>query len=330
MECEFCHTPSRKDYLAQHIRTKCANGVAKLLLKEWAEGMAVTPLKQYLDARPIQNIPIHSQLYDDVFYWFGVEPRVFDDEDEGWSKYTDNEENRKAHEAFLRECLSHLSVLDLIDVQRAVHIKSAEHTDLQRKYMALKKEVEEDKKETREELEARDLHIQRLTRELDDMRETMESSETIGELRQRLHQAEVMKASYGHRLEEVTSTLARIESEHDRQINDIYEAHRTRRQESEELYNKLFQQHQALKKENERLQLSIKKEAQKMLDKQEKERQKEKEKARKAKEKLKEEIALAKMKARRSTPKKKKKHVSSSSESSSDSDSSSDSSSDSD
>jgi len=328
MTCEFCHTASRKDYLAQHVRSKCAKGVAQLLLKEWVNGDRVTPLKQYLEARPIQNIPIHSDMYEDATYWFGVEPRLFDTEDGSWKFYTDNEDNRKAHEAFLRECIGLISLLDLIDCERELHIKSPEYTELHRKYMTLRRETEEELKEVTAEREARDRRIHTLMEELRDAKNSMDSPETMDELRMKLTHLETQKVSLSQQLENANYSLRTIESDHSKQVTEIYEAHRVRRTENEELYERLFSQYQALKKENERLQVSVKKEAQKMMDKQEKERHKDKEKARKAKEKLKEEIALAKMKARRGTPKKKKKHVSSSSESSSDSDSSSSSDSD--
>ncbi len=320
LTCEFCHVQSRKDLVAGHIRSKCMKGVASLLLKEWLNGERITPLKQYLDGRPTQDMPIHSEMYEGHLYWFGVEPKMFDEE-ESWKGYIQNEHNKAAHEAFITECLSLITLRDFVQAERDIHVKSSEYTELLRHHRAYCKEVEDEKKEHLLEMDMKNRIIERLTHELQDMKDTIESPQTIHTLQTQLAQKDSEMRHLRSDVSKLKAQLEKMDGEQEKRINDLYEANRIRRVDSDAIYETLEKKYEALKKENERLQLSVKKEAQKIVDKMEKERKKDKEKAREAKAKLKEEILLAKMRARRKSPKK-KKDISSSSESSSDSDSS--------
>ena len=321
--CEFCHFISRKDLVAQHIKSKCSSGVGKMLLKEWKETASVTPIKQFIEARAIQNIPIPSYMYEGSFYWFGVEPRMFDEED-SWASYIKCQDNLDAHKAFLEECLRSISLMDFIECEREAQVKSPEVVELRKKYNALVKEHLEDEKEHIADMDVKNRIIQRLTSELEDVRDSMDSPHTIHSLQTKITQLETTIRSQSFQIKTMTDRLQSIDDDHQMAIDQLYESNRIKRVDNEEMYEMLNEQYKALKKANEKLQINLKKEAQKIADKQQKEREKDKEKARKAKEKLKEEILLAKMKARRTSPKQKKKVVSSS-ESESDSSSESES-----
>lgn len=295
-----------------------------MLLKEWKEGEKVTPIKQFMEARPTQNIPIASQLYEGSVYWFGVEPKMFDEED-SWATYIKSEDNMMAHRLFLAECFRHITLHEFLECERDFQIKAPEVVELNRKHQDLIKERLEEEKEHIMELDGRNRIIQRLTAELEDVKDSLNSPDTIHSLQMKLSQLETTNRMLSSQLKNAQGRLSVIDDDHQKTIEQLYETNRIRRQSDEELYEKLNANYTALKASHEKLLLNLKKEAQKIADKQDRQREKDKEKARQAKEKLKEEILLAKMKARRTSPKQKKKHYSSSSSSSSESSSESDS-----
>ena len=318
--CEFCNIASRKDLIAGHIGSKCIAGVAKMLLKEWKDGEKITPIKQFMEARPTQNIPIFSQLYEGSVYWFGVEPKMFDEED-SWATYIKSEENLMAHNLFLKECLRHITLMDFLECERDFQVKTPEVMELNRKQQDIIKVRLEEEKQHIMELDGKNRIIQRLTSELEDIKDSMDAPDTIHSLQVKLSQLESSHRMISSQLRTTHNRLSTIEDEHQKSIEEIYESNRIRRQTDEDMYEKLNLHYKTLKANHEKLQLNLKKEAQKIADKQDKQREKEKEKARQAKEKLREEILLAKMKARRTSPKHKKHYSSSSSSSSSESNS---------
>jgi len=314
--CEFCQTPSTKQAIAGHIKTKHAKEVGNMLFQEWKEGENITPIKQYMEARPIRNIPIASRLYDGAVYWFGPDPRFFD-EDESYAVYIKSQDNLDGHRAFLEECLGHISLMDFIDCEREYQVKSQEAMEMKRQFHELQKKVLQDEKEFIQEVDRKDITIQRLRDELDDIKQSSDNPQTIHELQNELKEVRLAFSLQTKQLNRLKSELDGIEQKHERIIEQMYNDSHTKRKEQDDLLDTLNQKYQILKTANEKLQTNLKKEAQKIVDAQAKEKKKEKEKARKAREAAEEAVYLAKMKARRTSPKHKKRYSSSSSDSSS-------------
>lgn len=314
--CEFCQAPSTKQLVAGHIKSKHAHDVGKMLLQEWKDGENITPIKQYMDARPIRNMPVSSKLYDGAVYWFGVDARFFDEEDT-YSIYIKSQENMDSHRSFIEECLRSISLMDFIECDRQYQLKCQVTMDLKREVHELQRKVVEDEKQFASEVDRRDMLIQKLRNEVEDLRQSSDNPDTIQGLQRGIKEHQTTLALQANQITRLKYELDTIEDKHEQSLAHLYDAHRVNRQEDEEMYRVLNQRYQALKVSHEKLQLNVKKEAQKIVDKQEKQREKDKEKARQAKEKLKEEILLAKLKARRTSPKQKKRYSSSESSSSS-------------
>jgi len=138
--CEFCQTPSNKQRVAGHIKSKHAKEVGKMLFQEWRQGENITPIKQYLEARPTQNIPIASRLYEGAVYWFGPDPMFFD-EDESYALYIKSQDNLDGHRAFLEECLGQISLMDFIECERQYQLKSPERLEDMKRIRQLESEL---------------------------------------------------------------------------------------------------------------------------------------------------------------------------------------------
>lgn len=150
INCEFCKTEMRKDHYMEHIQAKHIADMGQLLLRDWAHSN-VTPIAQMAASKSGKIMVIHSHMYDDHEYWFGMKPTFWKNDAKGYSEYIKVEANIEYHQMYLEGIMKAVSLYDWIAIKKDVLIKGAETTtmkleltELKKRYV-MEKEIADDK-----------------------------------------------------------------------------------------------------------------------------------------------------------------------------------------
>lgn len=304
--CEFCSTEIRRNTYASHVKAKHVKEIGKLLFEDFQESNYGT-IQNYAKSLSATALPIDSKIYPEAEYWFGEQPLFYMrtsasipnkygervdkqkpyPEDAEKTAYLRCEKNQQAHIAFIEEALSTISFLDFIKAGKEIRIKNPEEAMIRSELKCLK--------ETHQNLiDATTREIEYLKREVELWKETAEEKETIKPLKD---ENAFLRAKVNRMTSELTALKEKWttrEEEFSQIIADNNKRHLT---EMDEFMNRdeEFKKKLAKEKEiNEKLQLNVKKEAQKLFDKEEEKKMKEKEKKEKLKKKLKKDAKKAK------------------------------------
>lgn len=128
--CDFCPVEQRKCDLPTHIRAKHMDDLVRHLVED-AKECATSPILQFMKKQSASAIPIPSRIHDNTDYWFGVKPIMIEEKD-NVSPYIAVEANMKAHAEFLQEVMSKVSVIDYMEINRQLSLKSPEMKQLEK------------------------------------------------------------------------------------------------------------------------------------------------------------------------------------------------------
>jgi len=152
INCEFCKIEMRKDAYMGHVQAKHIHDVGCMLLRDWAV-CNVTPITQYASSKAGKMIVIHSLMYEDHEYWFGMKPTFWKNGAKGYSEYISIEENVTQHQLYLEEILKAASLYDWISIKKDVLIKGPETTAMKLELTELKKRYVMEKEIAEEKIE---------------------------------------------------------------------------------------------------------------------------------------------------------------------------------
>ena len=292
IRCEFCENHEmRRDTYASHVKAKHIKEISMILLEDFKEYNATT-ISAYASELSVKSMAIHSKMYQDAEYWFGVKPYFYiresleiphDDtrpdtklkgypEDKELSAYLQRQENLTAHRQFIQEVLEGISLMDFIALGKNLVIRNPDVMIMKKELSALRtnyKELEESSKKE----EAR------LQRELDMWKETADEKEFIGDLRRDLQASR----SYARQLEKSCSLCKEELEAQKRESEDRWATiGQSRLAELEALYNSVEKEKKEKLYYKDKYESGVKKEAQKLHDKDREEKKKKKKKAKKA------------------------------------------------
>ncbi len=148
--CEFCKTEMRKDHYMEHVQAKHITDMGQLLLRDWAQSN-VTPIAQWAASKAGKIMVIHSHMYEDHEYWFGMKPTFWKNDAKGYSDYIKVEANIEYHQMYLEAIMKAISLYDWITIKKEALIKGPEVTamkleltELKKRYI-MEKEIAEEK-----------------------------------------------------------------------------------------------------------------------------------------------------------------------------------------
>lgn len=242
INCEFCKHEMRKDAYMGHIQSKHIKDIGLMLLKDFSV-TNVTPMVQYTTSKNPRLMVIHSAMYEDHEYWFGLKPTFWQNGAKGYTEYTKIAENLDAHYKFLEIIFGEMSFLDYCTVKKELMFKHPD-IDLLRKECSTSKVVYET---TIAKLQAMNDLLQE---ENDNYKRTVEAPHGL------LHELEAKQVYMECRIQKMTTDAMKTKRELDmlRTYNDDQDEHRRRKQleevrywqdkseRSECLYNKLLEE----------------------------------------------------------------------------------------
>lgn len=152
INCEFCKTELRKDHYMEHIQAKHIVDMGRMLLRDWAVSN-VTPITQYAQSKQGKIMVVHSLMYEDHEYWFGMKPTFWKNGSKGYSEYIKIEANVEHHQLFIEQVLKELSLYDWISIKKDVIIKGPETTAMRLELSELKKRYTTEKEIAEEKIE---------------------------------------------------------------------------------------------------------------------------------------------------------------------------------
>lgn len=297
IRCEFCENHEmRRDAYAVHVKAKHMKEIATLLLEDFKE-YDVNTIKTFASEGRVASMAIPSKMYQDAEYWFGVKPFFYirdsvevpydpsrpDTKLKGYpedlelSQYLKREENLVAHRAFIEEVLQSISLMDFIQIGKNLAIRNPDVISMKRELTNLRMNHKELEESSQKEFE-------RLKREVEVWKETAEDKECIPDLRRdrqsalsRVNQLEKQVAL----LKEEIEFMKKEHHEHWAGVNQSHNA------EMMYLTDALEKKTAGEKNYKEKFETGVKKEAQKLFDKDREEKQKKKEKKKKALKKAK-------------------------------------------
>lgn len=130
IRCEFCEHSFRKNDLAPHVKAKHKPELAKFILQEYIDEPQANCLKRYAAGINPKCNPIYSRLYTSpACYFFGANPKFFDENDE-YGGYIKSDENMKIHNAFLSELITLITLSDFLKAERDIQVKSNDYVNL--------------------------------------------------------------------------------------------------------------------------------------------------------------------------------------------------------
>jgi DNA repair exonuclease SbcCD ATPase subunit len=297
--CEFCQSPHRKDVYAIHVKAKHAKELAAILLDEWRTCSTGTLKGMQRGLKEVN--PIWSKRDPCECWIFGVKPSYFREEDP-WGAYSRVSDNIEEHGKFLLEICGHIPFLDYLKTEKEWVPKP---TEISR----LNKELERVNEESKEKEDKLNSTIEYLTDRIHRMEN--QDMELVEETNAKY------KASQEY-LQSAKNEIKRLKEQYETKLSDTKEEGEAnwinalaKSREVEQKYDLLYDDYIKVK-------ATIKKEAQKMMDRDIEKKKAEKEKEKK---KAKEAAKKAKQEAKKAEKLKKKAAKDSDSDSSSDSDS---------
>ena len=314
----------RRDAYAAHVRAKHMKDIALLLLDDFKESN-ITVITAYASEKDTSSMPIYSKMYQDAEYWFGVKPYFYIresnevpydatrpdaklksyPEDEELRQYLKREENMRSHRLFVEEALQSISLLEFITLQKNLVVRHPDVINTKKELSALRGRYA-----TLEESSKKDKEC--LQRELEMWKETADEKEFIGDLKRELQSSRSHVKQLTKEVSYFKSIKEEIEKEHNEHWTELNMNRLAESRKTEAIEDALRKEVSDLKAQVEKSKNDVKKEAQKLFDKEHE-----------AKQRAKEKKAIAKAKAKK-LAKKAKKLAEMSDSDSSDSDSDSD------
>jgi len=164
--CEFCKKDVRKDTYMTHVNAKHTKDVAMMILKDF-ETSDINPIAQSAASKNPRIMVIHSMLYEEHEYWFGVKPMFWKNGAKGYSEYVRTKENIDEHGKHIEILLSEITLQDFIATKKNLIIKNpdAEMMKQELKRLQLMYDTEKEKAQTlistlTTELEDYKLHVE--------------------------------------------------------------------------------------------------------------------------------------------------------------------------
>lgn len=288
IRCEFCENHEmRRDAYAAHVKAKHMKEIALLMLKDFKDSL-INTIAAYAADKDVKSMPIHSEMYQDAEYWFGVKPLFYIresnelphdatrpdtklkpyTEDQELTQYLKRQENLTYHKNFIEECLKQLSFFDFMNQQKKLIVRDASVVTMKNQLMLLTKEHEALKEITNRERE-------RLQKEIELWKETAEEKEFIADLKKDISYYKAYSSRIQKELDYTKKLCEEKDKEHEENVAAI-----NQRRCSELSYAE--ERNDVLRKENIDLKKTMDKKVQKLVDKERKEERKEKQKAKKA------------------------------------------------
>lgn len=281
--CEFCHTEFRKDALAIHVKAKHIKELGAMLLSELKDS-DFSAINRY--CKNVKHNPIYSVLHVNAVYIFGVKPQFFPDDKDSHeiSNYIKSEENLEAHNRFIEEVLQTISLMDFIQHQRNVQIKSIEMIKKSETVRQQQVELELLKIQSENTRE----YVTKLEGKIAEYEEYYDTKDTITDIKNNNLYLQRRTIDLERKLRLVEASNTTTAEEYDDKISYIREQHMKELEYYQAQVDTCKKTVEDFVKENEKLKTRVKAEAEKLL-------QKEKERKKKAKKQLKKAKALAKL-----------------------------------
>lgn len=322
--CEFCENKTeeektfRRDALGGHVKAKHMQQIKDMILKEYVErdgDKTHTTLQRMMNGL---NPPIYSELYENAEYYFGVKPNLFlDDDTKAQMSYKASQLNMDAHEAFLKELMNSITLIDMMACNVQIVMRSPE-------VIELKKKVRESEKmimALEDDAEKNQGYIESLKQDIQDFRDLGDVESSIAEMKKQIDYYRHGMNRTQRELADLRETYERYREQSQKEYTEKWESLRKETLNMEtQLYETDIKYRDMEHKMKQKINDGVAKELEKLRKEKEKEKEKAKKEKRKAKEKLKEAMMLAKLKAK--NMKKAKSSSSDSDSSDSDSDSS--------
>lgn len=287
-QCDFCDSQHRKMDLPTHIRSKHTAELAQHLIHD-AKTCSISIIWSFIKKASPKTMPIPSKLHDGSDYWFGVRPIMIEEKD-NVTPYLAIEANLESHAKFINELMTHVSLVDFMEIHRNQQLNSQEMADMRKRNRDMSEFIAEISEQHAK-------VVEKLQTELDDYKQTVEQlngGTTIAEMRMEIttaqrncSAAEKKSARLAEELSSLQWKYNTIETRYDELYKDSYSEDKSRRMiEMEEAYIKRIEHLQSvIQKEREKV-ATVKKEG-KSVDKKKAD-----------KEKMKNELKVAKAKAR--------------------------------
>jgi len=128
----------RKDAYMAHVQSKHMADMGQFLLRDWAENN-VTPISQFAQSKTGKIMVIHSRLYEEHEYWFGIKPTLWKNGANGYSEYIRVEDNIERHRNFIEQILKAVSLYDWISIKKEVIVRHPDILTMTRELTDLKK-----------------------------------------------------------------------------------------------------------------------------------------------------------------------------------------------
>lgn len=254
--CLFCGEESRSDRIAAHIKAKHTTDIGKMLVKGYASGDNIQ-LKELLNGQ--YDRPVMMDCDEDAEYWFGVTARRFDAKtpvDER-KRYRQAEENMKQHEAFLRECIATVSVVDVLPILNELMTDS----DVVKKAKMETKRVEAALRMEREAVLHADKKLLTAEKQIVKLEEALGLEDGgYAELERLRDDNRTVKQLYQDAMQENTVLRRRMEQIADEEMRKYalrMESHAVSSAKNDEEMLQLMEQKTKLQKENDKLKLKM-------------------------------------------------------------------------
>jgi uncharacterized phage infection (PIP) family protein YhgE len=234
-------------------------------------------------------MPIPSRLHDGCDYWFGVRPIMIEEKD-NVTPYLAIEANQECHTNYIKELMTHVSLVDFMEIHRNQQLNSQEMADMKKR----NKDLSELLTETSEQ---HSKVVEKLQTELQDYKQTVEEltgGTTVAELRAEINKAQRTCAVAERTTQRVKEELATVQWKYsvlENRYEELYKEGHT-----EEKSMRVLEMEEAYMKRIELLQERLRNEREKVvLGKKE---SKSSDKRQIEKEKMKAELKVARAKAK--------------------------------
>lgn len=142
----------RKDHYMEHVQAKHIVDIGQLILRDWAVNN-ITPIAQWAASKAGKIMVIHSLMYEDHEYWFGMKPCFWKNDTKGYSDYIKVEANIEHHQIYFEAIMKAISLYDWITIKKEALIKGPEVTAMKLELMDLRKRYTMEKEIAEEKIE---------------------------------------------------------------------------------------------------------------------------------------------------------------------------------
>jgi chromosome segregation ATPase len=271
LKCEFCDKLFRKNELARHTQAKHKQELSQFVLQEYIDNPEYNSLQRYAKGLNPKCNPVYSKLYNDGCYFFGANPTFFEEED-SYASYIKSDENMKYHNEFLTELVRTISLLDFLQVERKIQVRSEEVKRIEKE----NRDSEELIKKLKHELDQAKSHNQYLQGVVKDFKEATECSSTIQCMKDEIDSLNKAVNYYRNEADSYQAKINKINDSRDEWEQSLYESANNEKKKVNQQCDELLLQLEKSKNEvkelttkreaycNTRLEKEVKKETQKL------------------------------------------------------------------